>query len=301
MKLVRKSTERPPQGGRSSTHMWFWKAQGCASLDSPTSLCFPWHKGLPTRCTPPAASMLKWPGARAATAELAGGVLFVDYFRTHLCSLSSRAVGPPCLSSLGCPAHLSISRHVGLSLVALDHMKILLVTPVVVGPRVEFLTQLRPACITLVCILRYQIDPKYLYLHCTCTHFKSNRKLPPESTPQSQGAHSHAVPWWQRRCTGCCTCSVLEDRPLSQQWPGHRQPLHAHWHGARKPQDLCQQTLSLCPIPPMQTPAASTCCAKELRKHCYSRGEPATTRCEGRSPDVGGMLASHNWERYLPP
>lgn len=50
-----------------------------------------------------------------------------------------------------------------------------------------------------------------------------------------------------------------------------------------------------------QTPAASTCCAKDLRKHCYGGGEPATTRCEGRSPDVGGMLASHNWERYLPP
>lgn len=51
----------------------------------------------------------------------------------------------------------------------------------------------------------------------------------------------------------------------------------------------------------MQTPAVSTCCAKELRKHCYSREEPATTRCEGRSPDVGGMSASHNWERCLPP
>lgn len=113
-----------------------------------------------------------------------------------------------------------------------------------------------------------------------------------------------------------CTCSFLEDRPLSQHRPGHCHPLHAHCPRAHSHR-ICVSRLSapslLCwaggsrqkairtQQEERQTPTVGTCCAKELWKCCYSKGESATTRCEGRSPDVGGMSGSHNWERCLPP
>lgn len=59
----------------------------------------------------------------------------------------------------------------------------------------------------------------------------SLQKVPPESTPQNLWAHSYAVFWWQRWGTGC---SILEDIPLSQHWPGHCQPLHGHCPRAHK-------------------------------------------------------------------
>jgi len=111
-------------------HMLLGDARLCLSGFSHISLlCL--TRDVANLCSPPAQSMLMWPGVRAATAEPAGDVLFLRHFGTHLCSFSSRAVGPPCLSSLGGPAHLSISRHVGLSLVAPGHIKFLFVTPVV--------------------------------------------------------------------------------------------------------------------------------------------------------------------------
>lgn len=132
MKLVKISTERACQGGKSSTHTCSQKAQVRALLASSTSLCFVWHKGLPSWCSPPAESMLTWTGARAAASWASRRCwLFLGYFGIHLCSFSGRAVGPPCLLPLGGPAPLSISRHIGFSLVVLDHMKILLVTHVV--------------------------------------------------------------------------------------------------------------------------------------------------------------------------
>lgn len=95
---------------------------------------------LPTWCSPSAESVLTWPGARAAAAEVVGHVLFLHYFGTHLFPFFSRAVESPWLSALGGPAPISIFRHVGLSFVR-SHEDF--VGPISSGPRHEFLTQLR--------------------------------------------------------------------------------------------------------------------------------------------------------------
>lgn len=139
IKLVNISTERLPRvGGPLPMHIpWGHKAVPPWFLPS---LSFAWHKVLPTWCSPSAESVLTCPGARAATAELVGHVLFLCYFGTQLFSFFSSAVESPCQSALGGPAPLSIFSHVGFSFVS-SHEDF--VGHISSRPRCEFLTQLR--------------------------------------------------------------------------------------------------------------------------------------------------------------
>lgn len=113
-------------------------------------------------------------------------------------------------------------------------------------------------------------------------------------------------------------CHHLGRQTFEPTRPGHHQPLHgpcprAHSHRICASRSLLSALSLLCctggnsqrasgtQLRERQGPAGSTCCAKELRKCCYSGEELAATRCEGWSPDVRGTSASHNWESCLPP
>lgn len=117
---------------------------------------------------------------------------------------------------------------------------------------------------------------------------------------------------------GGMRCHHLGGQTFQPTWPEHHQPLHspcprAHSHRIYANRPLLSvlslpcctggssQRASGTQLGERQTPAGSTCCAKELRKCCCSGEESAATRCEGWSPDVRGMSASHNWESCLPP
>lgn len=127
IKLVQISTEKAFQDRKSSKNTCSQEAKDCASLDSPNSLlCL--TEELANLVLLPTKTSFTWARARTAVAEIVGDVLFQGYFGACLCSFSSRAVGHPCLSSLGNPALLGTSRHTSPCLVALVHANIFLMT-----------------------------------------------------------------------------------------------------------------------------------------------------------------------------